>query len=114
MRPNVLLTCVAIILLFVAVFIVQGDVRMRTKQYDITSEHDGKTFTYEPTDRFTVYIETGAPPLGVSCDRIGVLGTVSNIPDPPDGFEGRRYEAVQPGRCTLSSGTFDIAVRVRD
>jgi hypothetical protein len=82
-------------------------------QSEIRAQDSGKTFTYTVTTRFTVILDQNQyPKSDLSCQPQGIIGSVSNIPEVQPPLYAARYEAVQPGTCTLKDGNFEVTIHV--
>ena len=88
-----------------------------TQQYEFTEHDSGKTLTYTITSRFGISLNQQMYPkenIRLSCTPPVVLGSITNVPAVMPPFYAVRYEAVQPGLCTIKNGTFLRTVRVID
>ena len=80
---------------------------------DITLEDNGKTFTFNITQRFFVFLDDEQYPVdALTCGPESVIGMVSN-----GFFRGpHRYpayfEASKSGKCTLQDGDFSVEIIV--
>ncbi len=86
-----------------------------TQQYEFTEQDSGRTVTYTVTSRFQIIFNPQKYPkknVQVSCTPPGTLGSVSNLPSVTPPLYAVRYEAVQPGLCTIKNGTFLLTVRI--
>lgn len=86
-----------------------------TQQYDFTEQDRGRTLIYTVTTRFQIIFNQQQYPkknLQLSCTPPGVLGSISNLPSVTPPLYAVRYEAVQPGLCTIKNGTFLLTVRI--
>lgn len=84
-----------------------------TQQYDFTEHDSGRTLTYTVTTRFEIFFNQQQYPkknLQLSCTPPGALGSISNLPSVTPPMYAVRYEAVQPGLCTIRNGTFLLTV----
>ncbi len=82
-------------------------------QYEITQADNGRTFTYNVTTRFSVFLDsTKYPKDELKCLPEGIIGSISNIPpfQPPQYVV--RYETIQPGDCTLQDRDFHVTIKV--
>lgn len=86
-----------------------------TQQYGFTEQDSGRTVIYTVTSRFGIILNQRKYPkknMQISCTPPGTLGSVSNLPSVMPPLYAVRYEAVQPGLCTVKNGTFLFIVRV--
>lgn len=86
-----------------------------TQQYEFTEQDSGKTVTYTVTSRFDIILNQQQYPkknLQLSCTPPKALGSISNLPSVTPPQYAIRYEAVQPGLCTIRNGTFLLTVRI--
>jgi len=86
-----------------------------TQQYEFTEHDSGRTVTYTVTTRLALIFNQKQFPkknLQLSCTPPGVLGSISNLPSVTPPLYALRYEAVQPGLCTIRNGTFLLTVRI--
>ncbi len=86
-----------------------------TQQYEFTEQDSGRTVTYTVTTRFEIIFNQQQYPkknLQLSCTPPEVLGSISNLPSVTPPLYAVRYEAVQPGLCTIRNGTFLLTVRI--
>jgi len=78
-----------------------------TQQYEFTEQVSGRTVTYTVTSRFGISLNQQKYPkknIQISCTPPGTLGSISNLPSVRPPLYAVRYEAVQPGLCTIKSG----------
>jgi hypothetical protein len=71
--------------------------------------------TYTVTSRFGINLNQQRYPkknIQISCTPPGTLGSISNLPSIVPPLYAVRYEAVQPGLCTIKNGTFLLRVRI--
>lgn len=86
-----------------------------TQQYEFTEKDSGRTVTYTVTTRFQIILNQQQYPkrnLQLSCTPPGGLGSISNLPSVTPPLYAVRYEAVQPGLCTIKNGTFLLTVSI--
>ena len=86
-----------------------------TQQYEFTEQDSGRTVIYTVTSRFGISLNQQKYPkknMQISCTPPGTLGSVSNLPYVAPPLYAVRYEAVQPGLCTIKNGTFLLTVRI--
>lgn len=87
----------------------------QTQQYEFTAEDSGKTVTYVVTSRFGIELNRQKYPkqnIQVSCTPPDTIGGVSNLPSVMPPLYAVRYQAVQPGKCTIRNGSFHLEVKV--
>ena len=84
-----------------------------SQSYEITAADSGQTFTYPLTTRFTVLLNPQDYPVDqLTCQPEGILGRISNVPEVQPPLQAFRFEAVQPGSCTLQAGDFQVTINV--
>ncbi len=86
-----------------------------TQQYDFTEHDSGSTLTYTVTTRFEIIFNPQQYPktnLQLSCTPPEVMGSISNLPSVTPPLYVVRYEAVEPGLCTIRNGTFLLTVGI--
>jgi hypothetical protein len=86
-----------------------------TQQYEFTEQDSGRMVTYTVTSRFGINLNQQRYPkknIQISCTPPGTLGSISNLPSIVPPLYAVRYEAVQPGLCTIKNGTFLLRVRI--
>lgn len=80
-------------------------------QYEIRAEDSGKTFSYPLTSRFTVLLDAATNPKAeLSCDPVGILGPISNIPSVAPPLYAARFETVTTGTCVLRDRDFSVTI----
>lgn len=80
----------------------------------IHEDDSGKTFTYNRTTRFTLYLDQQRNPHEhLQCTPEGIVGTVSKAPyvEPP--LYAVPLEGVAPGNCILSSDHFSATIVIQ-
>jgi hypothetical protein len=86
-----------------------------TEQYEFTEHDSGRMVIYTVTSRFGMSFNQQKYPkknIRLACTPAGTLGSVSNLPSVMPPLYAVRYEAVQPGLCTIKNGTFLLTVRI--
>lgn len=81
----------------------------------ITAGDSGKTVEISVTSRVSIVLNsTEYPAAGLSedCDPKGTLGKISNVPSVPQPYYAVRYEGVQPGKCKITNGQFEVTITV--
>jgi len=82
---------------------------------DITSADSGRTFRYGLTSRFAVILDRdrySEESFAVSCSSPGVIGGVTNTPQPSSPLYARAFQAVAPGKCEIRDTGFHITIEV--
>lgn len=86
-----------------------------TQQYQFSEQDSGRTVIYTVTSRFGINLSQQKYPeknLHISCSPSGVLGSVSNLPEVSPPLYTVRYQAIQPGLCTIKDNSFLLTVRI--
>jgi hypothetical protein len=81
---------------------------------EITQDNSGERLSYTVTTRFGVSLDPQAnPPERLRCTPEGVIGAISNVPPSGSSLYIARFEAVQPGTCTLTDDNFSAVISVQ-
>jgi hypothetical protein len=86
-----------------------------TQQYEFTAQDSGKTATYTVTSRFTLILNALVYPkanLKLTCHPEATIGTITNLPAETPPLYAVRYEAEEPGSCTIKNGAFLLTVNI--
>lgn len=86
-----------------------------TATYEFTENDSGKSLTYTVTSRFGMELDIQKYPkqnTRVVCTPPGAIGSISNIPSVVPPLYAVRYQAVKPGTCTITNGSFILKVKV--
>jgi len=82
---------------------------------EIQESDSGKTFAFEPNDRFTLILDDRThPQRTLASTPKGIVGRVSNVPDVKPPLYAARFEAVERGAATISAKGFRVSVIVRE
>ena len=72
----------------------------------IHASDEGKTFTYTPASRFSIYLDDRKYPHDeLRCEPSGVIGTIP-APHGKGPMYAAAFKAVAPGVCRLMAGDF--------